>query len=168
MINISYPDRVQIQENGFYRWNCRIDKSYEQRIYKITMRACGIIAALILVIGLVFAWMVRDLEVFGIIAGCVAVFLLISVGVCVLIDRLSQDPHEIYEMTDSYVKIGTGKYAQYFWYKDIRQTTYDMNYMELKGLVRTRRVYIPAEDMEFVKSYVTAHIAHAKMKESGL
>ena len=168
MINVSYPDRVQIQEDGFYRWNCRIDKSSEHRIYMITMKVCGIIAALILVRGLVFAWMVRDLEVLGIIAGCVAIFLLISVGVCVLIDRLSQDPHEIYEMTDSYVKIGTGKYAQYFWYKDIRQTTYDMNYMELKGLVRTRRVYIPAEDMEFVKSYVTTHIAHAKMKESGL
>ena len=69
---------------------------------------------------------------------------------------------------DSYVKIGTGKYAQYFWYKDIRQTACDMNYMELKGPARTRRVYIPAEDMEFVKSYVTTHIAHAKMKESGL
>ena len=168
MINVSYPDRVQIQENGFYRWNCRIDKSYEKRIYKITMKACGIIAALILVLGLVFAWMVRDLEVLGIIAGCVAVFLLISVGVCVLIDRLSQDPHEIYEMTDSYVKIGTGRDPQYFWYKDIKQTVFDANYMELKGPVRARRVYIPPEDVEFVKGYVTAHIAQAKMKESGL
>ena len=109
-----YPDRVQLQEDGVYRWNCRIDKQYEQRIYKITMIVCGIIAAFLLIFGVGLSAMFGSLGEFGIVAGCVAVFLVITVLVCWFLDRVSSDPHEIYEMTEDYVQTGSGRSKEYF------------------------------------------------------
>ena len=149
-----YPDRVQLQEDGVYRWNCRIDKKYEQRIYRITMIACGIIAVFVLALGIILSMMSGSIGEFGIVAGCVAVFLVITVLVCWFLDRVSSDPHEIYEMTEDYVQTGSGRSKEYFILKKAKKMLVTEKYIELKGDVRTMRVYVPQDDMEFVRGYL--------------
>ena len=125
-----YPDRVQLQEDGVYRWNCRIDKQYEQRIYKITMIVCGIIAAFLLIIGAGLSVMSGGFGEFGIVACCVAVFLVITVLVCWFLDRVSSDPHEIYEMTEDYVQTGSGRSKEYFILKKAKKMLVTEKYIE--------------------------------------
>ena len=149
-----YPDRVQLQEDGVYRWNCRIDKKYEQRIYRITMIACGIIAVFVLAFGIALSMMSGSIGDFGIVAGCVAVFLLITVAVCWFMDKVSSDPHEIYEMTEEYVQTGSGRSKEYFTLKKTKKLLVTEKYIELKGDVRSMRLYVPQDDLEFVRGYI--------------
>lgn len=158
-----YPNRVQLQEDGVYRWNCRIDKQYEQRIYKISMVACGIIAAFLIVIGAGFSVMSGSFGEFGIVAGCTAAFLVITVLVCWLLDHISSDPHETYEMTEDYVQTGSGRSKEYFAYKKTKKILVTEKYIELKGDVRTIRIYVPHDDMEFIKGYIMNRISPEAM-----
>ena len=149
-----YPDRVQLQEDGVYRWSCRIDKKYEQRIYRITMIACSIIAVFVLALGVILSLMSGSIGEFGIVAGCVAAFLAITVLVCWFMDRVSSDPHEIYEMNEEYVLTGSGRSREYFAFKKAKKLLVTEKYIELKGDVRSMRLYVPQDDMEFVRGYV--------------
>ena len=149
-----YPDRVQLQEDGVYRWSCRIDKKYEQRIYKITMISCSIIGVFLLAFGTVLSVKSGSFSDFGIVAGCVAVFLVIAAAVCVFLDKVSSDPHEIYEMSGDYVQTGSGKSREYFTFAKAKKLIVTTAYLELRGDIRTMRIYVPQDDMEFVRGYI--------------
>ncbi len=86
-----YTDQLTRQEDGSFRWRCDIEKEYEQRTYKTTMIICAAIAAFILVFGGFLAVMYDDLTSFAIVAGCVAVFLLISLLTCWGLNKLPED-----------------------------------------------------------------------------
>lgn len=154
-----YPSRVTKQPNGTYWWFHRIDTKYyrDREIYPAVW-ACGFIAAFVMGYGLVLTILFDDWENFWIVALCDLVFILISAVVIRLFGwgtgKTKIDPKEMYILSDTYIKTGSGKSSVYFDFKGTRQITVTAGYLELKGKIKSTRIYVPEEDMAFVKGYV--------------
>ncbi len=157
MVRIPYPERVTPYRNG-YVWTCPTDRAYERQGYKTAIKACGIIALCLFVLGGAFSMMVRDWQFFGITAGCLAVFLVIALVVYRIFDSHDGEVNERYRMSDHDIKIGERSAAVFFSYKSIKQVRMAERYIELKGTVRTARVYVPEEDRKFVEDWILGRI----------
>ena len=151
-------DRVTQQPSGAYRWVCAMDKEYERQSYRTAMIACGIIGAFILLVGLFLALQERAWGAFLIVVLADVIFLYIAFLVCWRLSRLPGGLKEVYELTEDAVKIGARRYAMYFPLKKITQAAFHEQYIELKASSRHPRVYVPKEDMPFVKSYLLERI----------
>ena len=154
----NYPTQITTQPNGTYTWSCSIDVDYYRRNMAMGFKACLWIAAFLLVFGAFLCYRFQDWSTLLIIAACDAVFLLISILIFWLFTHFATDPQEHYEMTDIYIKTGSGKSSVYFDLKRVKTATFGPKYIELKGKVAKMRVYAPAEDFNFVKSYIMTQL----------
>ena len=145
---------ISSQPNGTYTWSCSIDPEYHRDSIRPGFIACIIIAVFLLLFGAFLSFQYHDWNTFLIVAGCTAVFMLISI----FFFRLAfsaKDPHESYELTDIYVKTGYGRSSVYFDFDKIRQIRFKQKYIELKDNRRTMRVYTASEeDMAIVKRHI--------------
>jgi ABC-type multidrug transport system fused ATPase/permease subunit len=153
-----YTDQITRQEDGSFRWRCDVEKEYEQRTYKLTLIICAVIAAFILAFGAFLAVMYNDLKSFAIVAGCVVVFMLISLLTCWVLNRLPGTMREIYHMTDEYIETGSGKTRALFSFKRTRKVIVTRKYVELRGRFGGPRVYAPEEDMSFVRGHILSRV----------
>ena len=151
------PNRVTKMPNGMYKWSCLIDAAYYRKSMGAGVKACIIIAVLVLVFGAAIAFQYRDMGSFLIVLGSDAVFMLITIVVFKLAFS-AQDPRENYEMCDIYVKSGYGKSSVYVDFDKARTAVFARNYIELKGGIGKIRVYAPAEDFDFVRGYIMSHL----------
>ena len=158
-----YPNRVTRQEDGSYRWFNAIEVDYyrDREIYP-AIWACGIIALCILLLGVVFAMMLDDWETFWIVILCDVVFAAISAVIIWLfgwgVGKPEMKPNERYEMTDDYIKTGSGKTSVYFNLKRVKELIIRADYIELWGRHRSMRVYVPREDMSFVRGFIMGRV----------
>ena len=152
------PGKITQQPDGSYCWTCSIDAEYYRSTIKPAKISFLIIAAFIMVFGACLYFRYQDPEILAIIAASDAVFLLIAFFVCWIFERISTDPQESYVMTDTFIKTGSGKTSSYFDFKRARSLTISSKYLELKGQVVSKRVYVPEEDMAFVRNYIITHI----------
>ena len=157
-IKIAYEDRVTQQEDGSYRWRCLTEAEYERKHIWTAMKACVIIAVIMLAVSAYMGIYLESLQEAGIVVICVAVFLGIAFAVCLISDRLTTEPWEIYELTETYIKTGTGKTSVYFNFSRARKVIVKPNCLELKGLFGGPRVYAPPEDMSFVRSFILGKV----------
>ena len=146
------------EQNGVYRWNFEIEKTYERRSYQTAMKACLIVAACVFGFGVVFTFMTQDLMILGIMSVCVAVYLLIALIICRMFDRLDPGPHMSYELTDTCVKAGAGRSAVTFRFRKTRKAVVRKEYIELKGALSSLRVYAPADIMPVVRTHILNRI----------
>ena len=153
-----YPDQVTRQEDGSFRWKCAVEKEYEQRAYELTMKICGAIAAFILAFGGFLSIMNSDLMSFAIVAACVAAFLLISFFICWGLNKLPGTMREIYHLTNEYIETGSGKTRAIFSFKKTRRVIVTSKYIELIGSFGGPRVYVPEQDMSFVRGYILSRV----------
>ena len=65
------------------------------------------------------------------------------------------DPHEQYLMTEDYVKSGYGKSSIFSEFKKTRELLITPKYIELTGPRSSNRIYVPEEDMDFVRNFIT-------------
>ena len=152
-----YPTEITEQPDGSYTWRCSIEVEYHRKSMGTGFKACIGIAVFLLVFGAFFAWQQQDRETFWIVAGCTAVFLLITVLVFGL-TLLATDPQEIYQMTDEYVKTGSGRSSAYFRFRKTKTAVFTRRYIELQGKVTKMRIYIPAEDLDYVKDFIRVRL----------
>lgn len=154
MMNMSTaPGKIKREPNGMYSWTCSIDADYNRRNMWMGIYACLIIAVFVLVFGAILSYQYRDGKSFLIVAGCDAVFLLITYVVFRF--ALSEnDPRESYVMSDIYVKSGYGRSSVYFDYDKAKEAVFAPGYIELHGRVAKIRVYAPPEEFEFVRRYI--------------
>ena len=142
------------QQNGSYVWISSIDPEYHRNSIRPGIYICIGIAAFLLLFGGVLSWQYKDLKSFLIVAACTGVFILIFMLAFGLAFS-AKDPQERYELTEVYVKIGSGKYSVYYDFEKLRQVTFHRNYIELRGRIRRARVYTSTEeDMDVVKRYI--------------
>ena len=151
------PARITRQPNGTYTWSCSIEPEYHRRSIRPGLYACIGIAVFLLIFGGVLAYSYHDIKDFFIVAGCAAVFLLISFLVFGLAFSAT-DPHESYQMTEEYVKSGYGKSSVYFDFRKVRVLVLSAKYIELHGKTRRMRIYIPEEEYNFVRGFIQARI----------
>ena len=116
--------------------------------------ACVGIAVFLVVMGAVFCAMNRDWSMLWVVLLCDAVFMAITVLVTRLFLRGAVDPGEIYELTDSYVKTGSGKTSAYYEFRRVKALTVTRGYLELRGKLTPMRVYVPEDDMAFVRDWI--------------
>ena len=149
--------KISREPNGIYKWTCSIDVDYYRSGMWMGIKACIGIAVFLLVFGAFLAVQYRDWTNFLIVAGCDAVFLLITFVVFKLA-LSAEDPLERYEMSDVYIKSGYGKSAVYFDYDKAKEAIFSPHYIELHRGVKKIRVYAPEEDFEFVRGYIMSHL----------
>ncbi|MBR5095141.1 MAG: hypothetical protein IK095_08605 [Oscillospiraceae bacterium] len=157
-----YPERLTRQQDGSYRWTCRIGLDYHRSQAMLAMKICLGIAVFLLAFGAFAAYSARDLEQIWIVALCVVVFLAIAAFFTRLygwgIGSLRPDPRELYEMTEEHVKTGFGKTAAYFRYARVKVLVIRPDYLELRSRRSRVRVYAPEEDMAFVRDYIRRRV----------
>ena len=145
--------KITKNSNGFYTWSCSMDPEYYRKGMGAGIKACIGIAVFILVFGAFLAVQYRDWTNFLIVAGCDAVFLLITFVVFKLA-LSAEDPQESYEMSDIYVKSGYGKSSVYFDFDKAKAAIFAPKYIELQNGIKKLRVFVPEEDYDFVKRYI--------------
>ncbi len=151
-------ETITKQPNGSYTWSCPIEKDYYNKGMGIGLKACIGIAVFLLLFGGAISWQYRDFQSFLIVAGCAAVYLLITFAAFGLAFSV-KDPWECYEMTETYVKSGSGKSSVYFDYEKARIAVFARKYIELHGKIQKIRVYVPEKDFSFVKGYIQSRIS---------
>ena len=147
-----YPDRVTLQDDGSYRWECATEKAYERKSYTITMKVCIGISLFVLVYGTILSVMFHQSPWIYILSD--AAFLLIAFLICLGMDRLPGNAREIYHLTDTYIRSGYGRSGASFSFNRTREVIVSEKYIELKGKFGGPRIYVPAEDMTFVRDYI--------------
>lgn len=158
MIGYRYTDRLTRQEDGAWCWSCSQDKDYYMRSIRPGIIACVIIAVFILAFGAFLAVPDRAWDLMAIIAGSDAVFVLICFVVFWAVTHGVNDPREIYELQEDYVKQGSGKSSVYFAFSKAKQAVFTQKYIDLKGAIASFRLYVPQEDMSFVKNYIMSRL----------
>ena len=157
MIMSICPVKITQQPDGSYRWSCPIEVEYHKNSMRPGLYACIGIAVFLLIFGGVLSYSYHDWKSFLVVAGSVAVFLLISFLIFGLAFS-AKDPHESYEMREEYVKSGYGKSSVYFDYKKVKAIVLGGKYIELWGKTKRMRVYIPEEDYNFVREFIQGRI----------
>ena len=142
-----YLIKIKKDSNGFYTWSCSMDVEYYKKGMWMGIKAClGIMAV-----------QFHDWTNLLIVAGCDAVFLLITFAVFKLA-LSAEDPQESYEMSDIYVKVGYGRSSVYFDYDKAKVAIFTPKYIELQNGIKKTRVFVPEEDYDFVKRYIMNHL----------
>ena len=130
---------------------------YHRNSIRPGLYACIGIAVFLLAYGGVLSFASHDLKSFFIVAGCAAVFLLITILVFALA-LSAKDPHESYEMTEDFVKSGYGKSSVYFDFKKVKSIVLGGTYIELCGKTKHMRIYVPEEDYNFVRGFIQCRV----------
>ena len=152
-----YPVIIRQQPDGVYTWSCSIEAEYHRDSIRPGFYACIGIAVFLLLFGAFFTDPYDDWKSFLIVATCVVVFLVITFLVFGLAFSAT-DPRESYQMTETYVKTGAGRSSAYFQFKKARTVIVSRKYMELQGKMKRMRVYIPEEDIPFVRRYIKSRL----------
>lgn len=154
----NYGNHLTRQEDGTWCWRCSTGVDYYMRSIRYAVIACVIIGIFVLVFGAILAIPNQDWEVMAIFAGCDAVFALITFVVCWIFSRNVSDPKEIYELHEDYVRSGSGRSSIYFEFSKAKEVVFTEKYIELKGKLTSLRVYVPEEDMSFVKNHIMSQL----------
>ena len=152
---VKHDTIFRIAENESFSLNGKaaMDVGYYRKGMWMGIKACLGIAAFILVFGAIMAIQFHDWTNLLIVAGCDAVFLLITFVVFKLA-LSAEDPHESYEMSDIYVKSGYGRSSVYFDFDKAKAAVFTPKYIELQNGIKKLRVFVPEEDYDFVKRYI--------------
>ena len=147
-----HTDKERRADNS-YIWSCSIDKEFHRRSTRKGLWGCAFLVVFIASVYLFMPashGMQKDIWVPLI---PIAVILVIALPL-LYFQYTASDPHEQYLMNDEYVKSGYGKSSIYSEFKKIKKMKVTSGYIELIGNFSTNRIYVPAEDMDFVRSYI--------------
>ena len=150
-------DKIIQEANGSYRWECPIDKDYHRRSVKPGFYALLVLCAAVIIIYLIASRSTDRQTDFWIPLLVIGVILAVALPLLLLMNS-ADDPHEEYFMTEDYVKAGYGKSALYAGFKKTAEVTVTEKYIEMSDGYRTVRVYVPEEDMPFVRDYILERI----------
>ncbi|MDO5132581.1 MAG: hypothetical protein Q4D81_06330 [Eubacteriales bacterium] len=150
-------DRVTKYPNGSYQWSCRIDTDYHRRSAVRGILGCAFLVAFILILYALMPSKPGISKELWVPMIPIGVILLIAAPLLYL-QYSAADPHEQYVMEEDYIQSGYGKGAVLSNYKKTKEMIVAPDYLELIGEFRTNRIYVPAEDMDFVREYIAERL----------
>ncbi len=150
------PKRVTLQENGAYRWAALTDREFKDECDRLGLKICIGISAAFFLAGIVLSVIYRKGTIALIAAGFALLILLMSYGVCSGQRNMPAKIYQSYSMYDEGVFSRQRRSGALIHFKDIKAMTVnrDKNYLSLKKKTLSYRVYVPAEDMDFVVNYI--------------
>ena len=146
-------DRHIKELDGAYRWSCSIDTDYHRRFGMKGLWGILFVCAAVFIVFIIASRGTDAGNDFWIPLLVTGVILVIGLPLIYLWNSAS-DPHEQYVMNEVYVKSGYGKASVYSEFKKIKEAVVTVKYIELIGKNGRSRVYVPAEDMDFVRDYI--------------
>ena len=149
-------DRVEKQPDGSYHWSCSIDKEFHMRSVRAGYFGLAFVIGFVLLLGAFLTFSGKDND-FALVLIPAAVVLITALPLLILSGN-AKDPHQRYDMNEEYVKSGYGQAARFTYFKQAKEVTVAGNYIEFAGKFRNNRIYIPREDMEFVKEFILSRI----------
>ncbi len=149
-------DRIQEKPEGTYSWSCPIDKEYHREGAIKGVYAYLIVILFVLVVGVFFSFNLRDFNWSAVLI-CIGVISAIALPL-LYFSVTASDPHEQYVMTNEYVKSGYGKGSVFTDFGKVKTLVITSSYIELADAHRKNRIYIPQEDMDFVKEYILERV----------
>ena len=148
-------DRVTLQPGGFYSWYGNMDNAYYRNEQYNGLK---LLTGILLAIMVILAVLVQSWESMLLVAGIFGFVLLLTLGIIHLTVHGEGVTRELYTMCDKWVRTGSGRTSSYFTFSKARQVTFLPRYVELRGRVKTLRIYAPAEDMPFVQDYIRSRL----------
>lgn len=145
--------KITQESNGSYHWDCSIDTEYHKESGRKGLWGVLFLCVFVLVAFFIATGGGGGLGDLWIPLLVIGVILVIAVPL-LLMWNSAGDPHEQYEMTEEYVKSGYSKSAIYSEYKKTEEVVFTDKYIEMCGKYGRNRIYVPEEDMEFVREFI--------------
>lgn len=145
--------RVTQESDGSYQWDCSIDRDYHQESGRQGIWAVLFLCAFILIVFLIMTHGTGAQGDFWIPLLVIGVILGVSLPLLFLWNS-APDPHEQYVLTEDNVKSGYGQEAIYSDFKKTKEVLITAKYIEMIGKYRNNRIYVPPEDMDFVRDFI--------------
>lgn len=160
-------DRVTKGKFDSYYWTCLIDIDYNRQSAKKGLWGIAAITAFILILFFLMpSGPGREKEIW-IPFLIIGVILLVGLPL-IYLQYSATAPQEEYMMNEEFVKSGYSRSAIFSKYREIKELIITPKYLELIGEKRSNRIYVPAEDMDFVKQYIIQRLPEeTKIKEQG-
>ena len=149
--------KITQEEDGSYHWSCSIDKDDHQKAGRRGLWGVVITCAAAVLIFLITSHGTNAQNDLWILLLVIGVILVIALPLLFLWNS-AEDPHEQYVMTEDYVKSGYGKSAVFSQFKNMQEVIVTARYIELKDKQYNNRVFIPPDDMDFVREYILQRI----------
>lgn len=146
--------KITRDPDGSCHWDCSVDADFHRRSGRQGIWGILGLCAFVLVI---FFFVSRGTDVrndWWIPLLVIGVILVIGLPLLFLWNS-APDPHEQYLMTEDYVKSGYGKSSIFSEFKKTRELLITPKYLELTGPRSSNRIYVPEEDMDFVRNFIT-------------
>jgi len=145
------------EKNGIYYWKGTFDKEYERKIYKLLIWIMGGICLILIALGAVMFRSENDIGMLMAFAIPGFVAFAVTLLVCLLFDRFGGGVRG-YMMTNEMIQMGYGRSAGMFIFSSARHVILTKTYIEPKMGIGGFRIYVPEEDMPFVKQYVLSRL----------
>ena len=149
--------KIMQTSDGSYHWDCSIDRDYHRKFGKE-----GLIGILVLCVAVFVIYLIipagpdghKDLWIPLLVIG---VILVIALPLLYFWNS-AEDPHEQYEMTETYVKSGYAKGAVFSEFNKTTEVVITERYLEMIGKYKDNRIYVPSEDMDFVREFILERV----------
>lgn len=149
--------RITQELNDKYSWSCAVDIDFHRK-----QGRKGLLGVVIVCVFVFTLFLILSLR-FGAMNDMWVPLLVIGVILAVALPLLflwngAGDPQEQYVMTDKWVRSGYGKGSVFSDYAKTKEVVLTEKYIELVGKHKTNRIYVPAEDMAFVRDYILVRL----------
>ena len=140
-------------ENGNYYWTGTFDKEYEMKQYRIVAVVVSAMCVVIMLIGGIVCIPSGDWDMFlGFSLPCIFA-MIITAGVIAFFRR-GPGASRGYGMAEHGIWMGSGRYRADFYFDSAKHVIFTDSYIEPVQRIGGFRIYVPAEDMPFVRSFV--------------
>ena len=147
-------------ENGIYHWTGTFDKEYEAKQYRIVWITVGITCLFLIIFGGFLCIPVGDYGMFAaFLLPCLAV-LIITFLVIEFFKRSKAGSSRGYSMSDESIWMGYGRGRADFFFHSAKHVIFTKTYIEPVQKIGGFRIYVPEEDMPFVKNYVRSRLPY--------
>ena len=147
-------------EDGVYHWIGTFDKEYETKQYRIVWITMGITCLFLIIFGAVLCIPVGDYGMFAaFLLPCLAV-LIITFLVIELFKHSKAGSSRGYSMSDKSIWMGYRRSRVDFFFHSAKHVIFTKTYIEPVQKIGGFRIYVPEEDMPFVKNYVRSRLPY--------
>ena len=149
--------RISKHPDGSCHWFCRIDTAFHKDQTKAGYWAVAAIIAFVILAGFFMAARNRAWNTLWIPLLVSGVVLLIALPLLHM-SMNAEAPMEEYWMNGDYVKAGYGRSAVFTHFRKVQSLNACPDHLDLVEKGKTRRIYVPPEDIDLVTSYIIDHL----------
>ena len=156
---------MELRENGTYSWTGTFDPEYENSQYRIVAYVLGAFSLFLIIFGAVLCFLSRDWEGLAAFAGPAVAVMAITMAVIGFFQKTGAGSKRGYTMNDTCIQMGADRSAGLFFFSSAKHVIFTKTYIEPVQKIGGFRIYVPEEDMPFVKNYVLQRLPATCVKE---